>query len=142
MSRFLNARRERGSAAVELVLLTPALVAMLLLVVMGGRYAQARANVDAAARDAARAGLIARGPDSAVADGEAAARAGVREGGVTCRTLGFVLDTTDFRAGGSVTATVTCTVDLSDLSGLRLPTSRTFTSSFTEPIDVYRGTQK
>ncbi len=140
MSRLSSARHERGSAAVELVLLTPALVAMLLLVVMGGRYAQARADVDAAARDAARAGSIARGADSAAADGESAARARIREGDVTCRTLGFVLDTTDFRAGGSVTATVTCTVDLSDLSGLRLPTSKTFTASFTEPIDLYRGT--
>ena len=141
MSNARRYRRDRGSAATELVLLTPALVAMLLLVVMGGRYAQARADVDAAARDAARAGSIARGPDSAAADGEDAARARLHEGDVTCRTLNVVLDTAEFRAGGSVTATVSCTVDLGDLTGLALPTSRTFTASFTEPVDVYRGTQ-
>ena len=140
MSKASRRRSDSGSAATELVLLTPALVAMLLLVVMGGRYAQARADVDAAARDAARAGSIARGPDSASADGEDAARARLHEGDVTCRTLNVVLDTADFRAGGSITATVTCIVDLADLSGLKLPASRTFTASFTEPVDVYRGT--
>lgn len=141
MSPRRRVRGDSGSAAVELVLLTPALVAMLLLVVMGGRYAQARADVDAAARDAARAGSIARGPDSAAADGETAARARLHEGDVTCRTLQFVLDTAEFRAGGSVTSTVSCTVDLGDLTGLKLPSSRTFTASFTEPVDVYRGTE-
>ena len=141
MSNVHRGRGDSGSAATELVLLTPALVAMLLLVVMGGRYANARADVDAAARDAARAGSIARGPDSASADGEDAARARLHEGDVTCRTLNVVLDTAEFRAGGSVTATVSCTVDLGDLTGLALPTSRTFTASFTEPVDVYRGTQ-
>jgi Flp pilus assembly protein TadG len=136
----VSERRDRGSAATELVLLTPLLVAMLLLVVMGGRYAQARADVDAAARDAARAGSIARGPDSASADGSEAARARLHEGDVTCRTLDVVVDTAGFRAGGSVTATVTCTVDLGDLTGLNLPSSRTFAASFTEPVDTYRGT--
>lgn len=133
--------QDEGSASLELVLLTPAIVALLLLVVMGGRYAQARADVDAAARDAARAGSIARGSDSAATGGEAAARARLQEGGVTCRTLTVALDTAEFRAAGSVTATVSCTVELGDLTGLRLPASRTFTATFTEPVDVYRGTQ-
>jgi Flp pilus assembly protein TadG len=141
MIRFRRLLDESGSASLELVLLTPAIVAMLLLVVMGGRYAQARSDVDAAARDAARAGSIARGPYSATADGEAAARARLQEGGVTCRVLSFVLDTAEFRAGGSVTATVSCTVELGDLTGLKLPAERTITGSFTEPVDVYRGTR-
>lgn len=139
MTRVRRACGAEGSASLELVLLTPAIVLLLLLVVMGGRYAQARADVDAAARDAARAGSIARGTDSAVTGGEAAARARLQEGGVTCRTLTVVLDTADFRAGGSVTASVSCIVDLGDLTGLKLPASRTFTASFTEPVDVYRG---
>ncbi len=141
MSRRHPVRNDRGSASLELVLLTPAVVLLLLLVVMGGRYAQARTDVDAAARDAARAGSIARGPDSAIAGGEAAARDRLHEGGVTCRSLTVSLDTSQFRAGGWVTATVDCTVDLGDLTGLKLPASRTFTSTFTESVDVYRGTQ-
>jgi Flp pilus assembly protein TadG len=141
VSRLQGTRADSGSAALELVLLTPAIVAMLLLVVMGGRYAQARADVDAAARDAARAGSIARGPQSATEDGESAARTRLDEGGVTCRTLTVALDTAQFRAGGSVTATVSCAVDLGDLTGLKLPSSRTITATFTEPVDAYRGTR-
>jgi Flp pilus assembly protein TadG len=45
---------ERGSVSIELVLLTPVLVAMLLLVVAFGRIQNARADVEAAARAAAR----------------------------------------------------------------------------------------
>ncbi len=57
-----DAARERGSAAVELVLATPVLVALMLLAVAGGRLASARGEVDAAARDAARAASIGRTP--------------------------------------------------------------------------------
>src|SRR5260221_12133566 len=135
------APRDEGSSALELVLLTHAIVLLLLFVVMGGRYAQAREDVDAAARDAARAGSIARGRDAAVTAGEVAARARLVEGGVTCRALTVALDTVDFRAGGLVSATVTCQVDLGDLTGLRLPVSRAFTATFTEPVTTYRGAQ-
>ncbi|MDQ3643440.1 MAG: pilus assembly protein, partial [Actinomycetota bacterium] len=84
---------QRGAAALELVLVTPALVLLLLFVVSVGRLAQARADVDAAARDAARAASFARGPDSARDDGLAAAAARLRAGGVTCRSHGVQVDT-------------------------------------------------
>ncbi len=132
--------RDAGSASLELVLLTPLLLLLLLFVVLGGRYAQARADVDAAARDAARAGSFARDPSSAKAAAGEAARSRLTEGGVTCRVLDVSLDTSDFRAGGSVAATVTCTVDLSDLTGLGVPVSRTISANFAEPIDEFRRT--
>lgn len=130
--------RELGSASLELVLLTPVLVLLLLLVVLGGRYAQARADVDAAARDSARAGSIARDAEAARVAADTAARARLDEGGVTCRSLVVDLDTTDFRAGGRVVATVTCAVDLSDLTGLAVPSERTFVAEFASPIDAFR----
>ena len=49
--------RERGSASVELVLVTPVLIALLLFVVALGRLAGARGEVDAAGAD--RRGLLA-----------------------------------------------------------------------------------
>lgn len=130
--------RDAGSATLELVLLTPLILVLLLLVVLGGRYAQARGDVDAAARDAARAGSIAREPDAAKSAAADAARARLTEGGVTCRVLDVAVDTSDFRPGGTVGAKVTCTIDLSDLTGLAVPTSRTISATFTEPIDTYR----
>ena len=41
--------------------------------------------------------------------------------------------------GGQVTVQVSCTVHLSGLSLLRIPGTETITSTFTSPIDVYRG---
>jgi hypothetical protein len=126
--------------SLELVLVTPVLLLLLMLVVLGGRYAQARADVDAAARDAARAASNARAVFGAEVAGRDAARSSLREGGVTCRRLDVVVDAAAFVPGGLVTATVSCTVDLGDLAGLRVPGSRLFSSTFSEPVDVYRGT--
>ena len=130
---------ERAAATIELVLLTPVLIVMLLFVVALGRVASARQDVDAAARDAARAAANARSASAASADGNTAARAALGEGGVTCRTLAVDVRISDFRADGFVTASVSCTVDLGDLTGLHIPGSRSITSSFTVPIDQYRG---
>lgn len=132
-------RNERGSAAVELVLVTPVLLVLLLLVVFGGRLAQARAQVDEAARDAARAASLARSPSAAQADGQAAAAATLSERGINCRELDVVIGVDGFAPGGTVTATVTCTADLTDLVGLGVPASRSISAQFREPVDVYRG---
>lgn len=134
-----TADTDAGSMSLELVLVTPALLLLLMLVMLGGRYAQARADVDAAARDAARAASNARASFGAQAAGRDAARSSLREGGVTCRRLDVDVDTTAFAPGGLVTATVSCTVDLGDLAGLRVPASRVLSSTFSEPVDTYRG---
>ena len=131
---------ERGSATTELVLITPVLIIMLLFVVALGRIAASRAGVDAAARDVAREAANARSIAEAVASSDPTARGDLREGGVTCRSLAVGLDTNNFRAGGTVTATVSCTVALRDLVALGLPASRTITARFTAPIDLYRAT--
>ena len=134
-------RREQGAAATELVLLTPLLIIMLLFVVALGRLAGAREDVDAAARDAARAASDARSPASAAHDGIAAARAAIHEGESSCRRLTVTIDTADFRPGGTVTAHLSCVVDFSDLTRLRIPGSRTVAATFAAPVDQYRGMQ-
>ena len=131
--------RERGSATTELVLMTPVLIIVLLFVVALGRIASSREEVTAAARDAARAAANARSIAAAVPDGDEAARAALHQSGVTCESLAVLLDTTNFRAGGTVSASVSCTVPLRDLVGLGLPAARTITGHFTAPIDLYRG---
>lgn len=131
--------RQRGSAAVELVLVTPALLALLLFVVALGRLADTRAQIDAAARDAARAGTLARGPDSARAAARQAAADRLGDGRVTCRDLDVAVDVSRFRAAGAVTARVTCAVGLRDLALLRLPGRKRLSASFTEVVDTYRG---
>lgn len=131
-------RRERGSAAVELVLVTPALVVLLLFVVFAGRLSSARADVDRAARDAARAASLARTPADAVSAAEATTRTALGQA-VACARLDVSADVTDFSPGGTVTTSVTCTVALSDVAGLRVPGSTTLQSSFAERIDTFRA---
>ena len=130
---------ERGSATLELVLVTPVLLMMLIFVVFLGRLAEARNDVDRAARDAARAASIARSAEDATTAGRTAAQSTLQSGGVSCRNLDVAIDTSRFSAGGDVAATVTCTVDLADVAALKVPGSETLTASFSEPVDVFRG---
>ena len=131
---------DTASASVELVLLTPIFLVLLLLVVAGGRMALARERVDAAARDAARSGTIARTAEQARAAAVSAATSRLDGEAVDCRNLDVAVDTQAFAPGGSVTATVTCTVDLDDLTLLGVPGSRTVTARAVETVDRFRGT--
>jgi Flp pilus assembly protein TadG len=131
--------RQRGSTSLELVLLTPALLLLMVFVVFVGRLAEARADVDRAAREAARAGSLARSPHAALEGGVAAAGLTLREGGMACRSLRVDMDVAGFAPGGNVLATVSCTVALEDLSPLRVPGSRTVVATFAQPVDNYRG---
>lgn len=130
---------ERGSVAVEVAVLAPALIALLLLVVFAGRVAQADGEVRRAASEAARAASLRQAPGDAVAAAEAAATANLADRGVPCRTLDTEVDTTRFTAGGSVTVTIRCTTSMRDVSLLGVPGRRTFTARSIEVIDRYRG---
>lgn len=129
---------ERGSASTELALLTPVLVVVLLLMVAFGRMARGRADVDSAARDAARAASLARSTASAKAMAEDAAATTLATEGLACRRFLVTMDLADFRPGGLVAAEVTCDVDLADLSLLRLPGSKTLRSRSVSVVDRYR----
>ena len=134
-------RTQRGSASVELVLLAPVLVGMLCLVAAFGRVQNAHAVIDAAVRDAARAASIERTASAAQRSGERAALAGLNADGYRCDPLNVDVDTTGFAADAEVTVTATCTLRLSEVTGMGIHTSTTITSRFTEPIDRFRGTR-
>jgi len=130
---------ERGSVTAELVLLTPLLILLLLFVVALGRLSGARLDVDGAAAEAARAASIARDPTTANAVANQTATAALGSDGVTCGHLTVSTDTAQFAPGGSVAVTITCSVGLSDLTGLRLPASESVTSTASSVIDTYRS---
>jgi TadE-like protein len=131
--------RERGSAAAELVLVTPLLVLLLSFAVAAGRLVQARLEVDSAAQQAARAASLARTPAAATAQAVQVAQAALAGQSVTCDPAVITPDLGDFTPGGEVTVQVSCTVRLSDLSLLHIPGSETITAVSTSPIDAYRG---
>ena len=132
-------RDETGSVVAELVLLTPLLILILLFVVALGRLAGTRIDVDGAAAQAARAASIARDPATATAMAQQTGTAALGSAHVTCAQLSVSTDTAQFQPGGLVAVTVTCTVSLSDLSGLRLPASESISSRFVEVVDTYRS---
>jgi Flp pilus assembly protein TadG len=129
---------ERGSVTAELVLVTPLLILLLVFVVALGRLASARIDVDGAAAQAARAASIARDPTDATVAAEQTATTALSSDGVTCAHFAVSTDTSAFAAGGAVAVTITCTVDLADLAGLRLPASTTISSRSVSVVDTYR----
>lgn len=133
-------RCERGAASVEMVLVTPVLIALLLFVVTVGRLSEAKGEVSVASRDGARAAANARSVNAAHRAAQEAALAALADRGVACRDLSVAVDTSDFRADGSVKVTIHCGVDLQSVAGLGLPLTRTLTSTFVSPVDRYRGT--
>ncbi|MEM9133657.1 MAG: hypothetical protein AAF962_02500 [Actinomycetota bacterium] len=130
---------ERGNALITFLLLAPALVMFLELIVLGGRVAATRADVQAASRQAARQASLAAGPASAAAVIDPVADSALTGKGVRCRSHTVTLGpATDYVQGGAVEVVVTCDVDLSDLDLLGLPGRLTLEASSLEPIEQYR----
>jgi hypothetical protein len=121
------------------VLATPLLLMFILLAVGAGRLATARADVDGAARAAARAASVRRDPSSASLAARRSVAATLAERHITCRQLDLTVDARAFHPGGWVAVDLTCTVGLSDLTLLRLPASRAIHTRFVESLDAFRG---
>lgn len=136
---FRRCRDQRGSVAVEMAVLAPALVVLLLLVVFAGRVAQADGDVRRAASAAARAASLRQDPGDAEAAGRQTASANLVASGVGCARLDTDVDTTQFFAGGTVAVTVHCTASMAEVSLLGVPGRRTFSARSIEVIDQYRG---
>jgi len=137
--RIVGAAGDAGSSTAEALIGIVVLVAVLMFIVMCGRLVSAQIDLDAAASAAARAGSLARSDVAARADAARAARETLAYRGVTCRHVAVDLATGGLQPGGAVTATVTCSVPLSDLGLLRLPGSATVRATSTSPVDQWRG---
>ena len=138
-------RVERGSAAVEAVLVVVALGLFVGLIILGGRVEMAKQAVQSAAYDAARSASISRTSIQADSSGQSSAMASLNQQGIHCTRTNVNIDTSAFNtplgttgSAALVSATVTCTIDV---SGLGLPgiNQRTITETMTSPLDSYRG---
>jgi Flp pilus assembly protein TadG len=135
-------QRCTGSATLELVVIAPALLALLLLVVAAGRVATAEGQVDGAARDAARAASLQRFAASAEAAAHDTAAASLTANHVTCRSMTVRVAGSFRTPAGSpaaVQVTVGCTVALGDIGLPGLPGAKTLTADYTAVLDTYRG---
>ncbi|WP_052391162.1 TadE/TadG family type IV pilus assembly protein [Streptomyces sp. NRRL B-24484] len=138
--------RDRGSLSLEAAILAPVLLTALLVAVAAGRIHIAEGAVDAAARNAARAASLVRDPNTARSEGSRIAQQTLQDQGHTCTSLQVDVPTAGFSAPlgtpASVTVTVTCQLNLADLTIPGFPGTKTITAHFTSPIDPYRGRQQ
>ncbi|MCZ7537878.1 MAG: pilus assembly protein [Acidimicrobiia bacterium] len=130
---------ERGSIAVEVAVIAPALLFLMLLVVFAGKVSEADGNVERAASDAARAASLRQHPGDATTDAQETAAENLAVAGVPCLSLTTTVDTENFGPGGTVTVTVRCEASMADVTLLGVPGRRTFTATAVEVIDTYRG---
>jgi Flp pilus assembly protein TadG len=125
---------ERGSITVELAILAPLFGTLMVAVVVVGRASTARADVEGAARSAARTISLARDPAAAVEEARAAAAATLDPGSPACRAMSLSPTITD----ATVSVTVSCVVDLREGAVLPLPGALTVSGHASEVIDQHR----
>lgn len=137
-----RAGADRGSASIEAAIGVPAFVLFVGLIIGGGRLATTHQALEAAAADAARAASITRSGSDAEHDAEQAAQTSLTNQQIPCQTISVAVDTTGFTVPvgrpASVTVTVSCRLDLSDLSVPGVPGSRLIQATMTSPLDTWR----
>jgi len=106
----VRAGDDRGSMAVEVVVLIPLLVMMMFLVVAFGRYVSAQGEVAAMARDAVRAATLERSSQVALAAAQQTAASAEPES-LACEPATM---TGAFVAGGQIRVEVRCDVSFTD----------------------------
>lgn len=119
---------ERGSFSIELAVLAPVLLVVISFIISVGRVTEAGAQVQGAARDAARAATINHNGNA-----EAAALDAYQQAtrGRDCDPL--VLNPRAPVPGGTVTATASCRVTA-------MWGRQTITRQASSAVDIYRGT--
>ncbi len=135
--RTTTHRRDHGSAAVELVLLTPVLVALLLFVVFAGRAGEGMSELRHAADQGARAASQAsrtRMTDVA----RRAVLSDLEASGLSCVDPSVAVRIHTASGAQSVTVTVGCSISNQGL-GLLGVNTRPVQASSTEIIDRFRS---
>jgi Flp pilus assembly protein TadG len=130
-------RREKGSATVELVILTPVLVALVMFVVYLGRYSAAIQTVQQAADHGARsASKTAMRSMHRVGTDASLAFLEQRESGCTDTRVNVAVD--DDSARPSVLVEIECTINGSGLDLLGIAPRQVRAESL-EVIDIWRA---
>jgi len=137
-----RSRDERGSVAIEAAIGVPAFGLFVAMIILGGRVEIAQQAVDAAAYEAARAASIERTQTQAIAAGRSSAASSLHDQDVHCTSTNITVNAGAFNAPigdtAQVNVTVTCTLNLSDLSIPGAPGARTITATASSPVDAHR----
>jgi Flp pilus assembly protein TadG len=142
-ARWVRARSEAGSVAVEIALLAPALVLVLGLLVAGGRLWFARTAVVEAAQTSARAASLTRSPGEAARAGGDAGRQSMATAGLRCASSSVRVSTAAFAVPVGTPATVTsdvaCSVSFGDVFLPGMAGSIDLAGRGSAALDTYRA---
>lgn len=133
---------DRGAETLELVIMTPVVLLLIAVIIVGGLVTMAHQKVEHAAAEASRSASLARTVFQASTSAEDAATSDLAAKGLSCVNLTVSTDTSGFRTRPGVTAsvrtTVTCDVSLDSLGLFGISGVRTITHTSSSPIDTYR----
>ncbi len=122
--------------------MVPAFILFIGLLIYAGRTAVAHQGVEAVAYDAARSASISRSPAEARERAQTAVEYTLTNQGLRCASDDIDLDTSGLTKPvgqpGTVTATVTCTIDLRDLAVPGVPGQRTISATMSAVVDAHR----
>jgi hypothetical protein len=128
--------------SVELVLIAPALALVILLLVAGARVALAGNAVESAAVAAARDASLSRTTAGAQSGAQLAANVSIAQSGLVCANFTVVVDDAELNVPlgqvGKVNATLTCTLNMTDIALPGLPGTKTITTTASSPVDAFR----
>lgn len=141
--RKLHRLNEEGNVALEAVILAPVLLLVMLLLIACGRVALAQQAVVGAADAAARDASLQTNSTTARNTAVQSANAALTQNGLSCITTKVDvnaggLNTPVGTTGAYITANISCTVNLSDITLPGLPGSKTLTANARSVIDPYR----
>jgi Flp pilus assembly protein TadG len=128
---------EVGAGALDLLFAVTILMVFLGLVVSMGQIFYSHGEITDAARDGAQAAVVAATPADAQSQASDVVRSTLRP--VKCKTLDVAVDTSNFAPGGSVTVTVSCTINPVDARLAGLAPSITLSSSVSAPMETFRN---
>lgn len=137
-------KSDRGSAApaLELVLITPAIVLIVLVGVAAGRTATGQFRVQQAAAAGARAASTQHTPTEAEVEARTVVTASLHDQGIDCETNTVTVDAAGMQSPpgvpAHVTVTVDCTVAWSDLAIPGWPGNHIVTATAASPLDPDR----
>ena len=124
------------SGPLEAVILIPVLLALFALLMAFGRTTTAGNDVEHAARVGARAATGAQTIGGATGRAEAVVRKSLMLSGLSCTSHSTFVSGV-MRPGGRITVSVSCVVDLGDVTDLGpIPGSRTLRATASEVIDA------
>ena len=132
-------RGDHGSSdALGLALLAPAAIGLAVVILFLGRGVDSRATVQNAAESAAQAAAQERSIGAARAAAEAIGAAMLVDR-TSCSSPAVQMIPIDFRPGGRLAVTVSCTVSTSGLELIRPPTPGATTATAYATIDPHRA---